>query len=132
MHPVFRDARRRRSTSPRGLRLPMSTLVGLAVIVILGQGACAAHAQSRQLIEKGRSIVALNCARCHSIEKSGTSPFPAAPPFRDLSTKYPLEHLAEALAEGIMSGHPAMPEYIFSPNEIDAILAYLASLDVPR
>jgi hypothetical protein len=32
------------------------------------------------------------------------------------------------LAEGIVSGHPDMPEFVFQPDEITAILGYLDSL----
>ena len=35
-----------------------------------------------------------------------------APPFRDLPKRYPVENLAEALAEGIVTGHPARPRFI--------------------
>ena len=111
-----------------------TTLARLAVLLLisLGQSASAADGLARELIEQGRAILDLNCARCHAAGKSGQSPFPSAPPFRTLSAKYPIEHLAEALAEGIMSGHPAMPEFVFSPSEIDAVLAYLESLDDAR
>jgi mono/diheme cytochrome c family protein len=51
-----------------------------------------------------------------------------APPFRDLPKRYPVEHLAEALAEGIVAGHPAMPRFVLEPREIDALLAYMSSL----
>jgi hypothetical protein len=39
-----------------------------------------------------------------------------------------VETLAEALAEGIMTGHPAMPHFTFHPREIDALLTYIDSL----
>jgi hypothetical protein len=42
--------------------------------------------------------------------------------------KYPIEGLAEALAEGIFVGHPDMPEFVFEADEVGAILAYLASI----
>jgi len=51
-----------------------------------------------------------------------------APPFRDLSKRYAIENLAEALAEGIVTGHPAMPKFTFEPREIDALLTFIASL----
>jgi hypothetical protein len=51
-----------------------------------------------------------------------------APPFRDLSKRYPIEALGEALAKGIVVGHPAMPRFTFEPREIDALLAYIARL----
>ena len=72
--------------------------------------------------------MAKNCARCHSIGRIVTSPHPSAPPFRTLSRKYPIESLAEALAEGIFVGHPDMPEFAFEANEVGAILAYLKSI----
>jgi hypothetical protein len=36
--------------------------------------------------------------------------------------------LAEALAEGIMTGHPAMPQFVFEPRDIDALLTYIDGL----
>jgi len=78
--------------------------------------------------ERGRAIAAANCARCHAIAAKGESPMALAPPFRVLPERYPVEHLAEALAEGIVVGHPAMPEFRFAPPDIDALLSYLQSL----
>lgn len=55
---------------------------------------------------------------------------PIAPPLSELERRYPVEHLAEALAEGIfVGGHGAdMPELVLSPAEIDDLLAYLARI----
>ena len=80
------------------------------------------------LPDKGEVLISKNCARCHATGASGESPHKAAPPFRQVVTRYPLENLAEALAEGIVSGHADMPEFVFPPDEIDAILAYLGKL----
>ena len=68
------------------------------------------------------------CASCHAIGLTGASPMGLAPPFRDLSQRYPIDTLAEALAEGIVTGHPAMPRFTFHPREIDALLTYIDSL----
>jgi len=57
-----------------------------------------------------------------------TSPHPDAPAFRTLPKRYPIDYLAEALAEGISTGHPDMPEFVASPDQIDAIIAYIESL----
>ena len=66
---------------------------------------------------QGRSVlVEQNCSRCHAIGKEGNSTHPEAPPFRTLSSRYPIEDLAESLAEGIVSGHPDMPIFVFSPT----------------
>jgi cytochrome c len=42
--------------------------------------------------------------------------------------RYKPEQLEEALGEGLSSGHPAMPEFVFEPYEISAIVAYLGTL----
>ncbi|MDX2205929.1 MAG: cytochrome c [Hyphomicrobiaceae bacterium] len=78
---------------------------------------------------KGEEIAARLCSRCHAVGRKGESPMGLAPPFRALSKRYPVENLAEAFAEGIVTGHPAMPRFVFSPPEIDALISYLQSLD---
>jgi cytochrome c len=105
----------------------------LMLAVALALAATGADAQStRQLLEKGRRILDANCSGCHAIGKDGASLHAKAPPFRTVVTRYAAETLAEALAEGIVSGHPDMPEFIFEPDEIEAIVAYLDSLAPAR
>ena len=79
-------------------------------------------------IAKGRAIAEEKCARCHAVGMTDSSPHLEAPPFREVIKRYPSENLAEALAEGIVSGHPDMPVFVLEPREIDAFLAYLDSL----
>jgi mono/diheme cytochrome c family protein len=81
---------------------------------------------------RGRVILETNCSRCHAIGMEDQSRHEEAPPFRVVVTRYPPENLAEALAEGIVSGHPDMPEFVFEPAEIEAILAYLGTLTPPE
>jgi len=80
------------------------------------------------LTTHGKALLTQQCARCHAMERVGASPLAEAPPFRDIHRKYPVDQLAEAFAEGLVTGHPAMPEFIFTPEEIDSILAYLGTL----
>jgi mono/diheme cytochrome c family protein len=87
-----------------------------------------ATAAEKDLTAKGEALVRENCSRCHAIGKEGDSPHPQAPPFRTLSNKYPIENLAESLAEGIVSGHPYMPIFVFSPQDLAAIINYLQSV----
>ena len=94
--------------------------------------AAPARAADKNLVDKGEVLVKENCSRCHAIGKEGDSPHPPAPPFRTLSKKYPIEDLAESLAEGIVSGHPDMPVFVFNPPQIEAFLAYLNSLERPK
>jgi mono/diheme cytochrome c family protein len=79
-------------------------------------------------VRRARELLEANCSRCHAIGRTGVSPHPAAPPFRTLSRKYPVERLAEALAEGLFVGHPDMPEFVFEPEDVGAILDYLTSI----
>lgn len=77
---------------------------------------------------RGRDILASHCSGCHAIGPEGDSPLAEAPPFRTLGERYPIDDLEEALAEGILTGHPAMPEFAFEPEDVGAIIAYLKSL----
>jgi cytochrome c len=77
---------------------------------------------------RGEALLTANCARCHAVGRTGESVHPDAPPFRTLSRKYKIEGLAEALAEGIFTGHPDMPEFVFEPDEVGAIIDYLQSI----
>ncbi len=81
----------------------------------------------------GQAIAEALCAQCHAVGLHDTSADPGAPPFRILAQRWPLEYLEEALAEGIVVGHgaPDMPEYSFSPDEIGALLGYMATIQVP-
>lgn len=78
--------------------------------------------------QRGKVYARAHCARCHAIGPAGRSPFRPAPPFRTLHQRYPVEWLAEALAEGISTGHPAMPEFVLDPDQIDDLLSYLKTL----
>jgi cytochrome c len=79
--------------------------------------------------ERGKTFALNNCARCHSIDRVTQSPLKIAPPFRTLHKRYPVETLAEALAEGIQTGHPTMPEFRLDPDQIHDLLSYLKSLE---
>jgi mono/diheme cytochrome c family protein len=83
-------------------------------------------------VTRGRAFAQSHCAACHAIGLEGASPYAPAPPFRTLHLRYPVENLAEALAEGIGVGHRGerqMPEFVLEPEEIDDFLAYLKSLE---
>ena len=102
-------------------------LLAMALMVVC---AASARAADKNLVDKGGVLVKESCSRCHAIGKEGDSPHPPAPPFRTLSKKYPIEDLAESLAEGIVSGHPDMPIFVFGPHDVDAIIDYLQSIQV--
>ena len=79
--------------------------------------------------QRGKTFALTNCTRCHAIDRASSSPLKIAPPFRTLHTRYPVETLAEALAEGIQTGHPTMPEFRLDPDQIHDLLSYLKTLE---
>lgn len=80
------------------------------------------------IVAMGEATAEEHCGRCHALGTNDASPHKDAPPFRVVATRYKLEDLAEALAEGIMTGHPDMPVIALKEDEIDAFLTYLGSL----
>lgn len=118
----------RRGVFGSKLAVPIRVAVMMAVAALMAEPVLAAE---KDLTNKGEVIVRENCARCHAIGQTGESANAEAPPLRVLSQSYPVESLAESLAEGIMSGHPDMPVFVFKPHDVDAIIAYLESIQVP-
>lgn len=103
----------------------MRYLLGyLAVLVMTGSAFAITPAEQR-----GRTFVLTNCSRCHAVDKVSPSPLAIAPPFRDLHKRYPIEQLQESLAEGIVTGHPSMPQFRLEPDQINDVLSYLKSLE---
>lgn len=107
------------------LRLYLGVMRKFLAVMLLCFGA--GHALAGDAAE-GRKIVQEECSRCHAIGKTGKSPNPLSPPFREVVKKYPPESLVEALGEGITTGHNEMPEFIFEPEDIMKIVAYLNTL----
>lgn len=102
--------------------LRTALLAGVFIVLITP-----ARAQG-DLVEQGRAFAEKNCANCHAVGKEGESKLPLAPPFRTLKKKYPLENLEEALAEGIVTSHPAMPVFQLEPEQITALIEYLDAI----
>jgi mono/diheme cytochrome c family protein len=104
-------------------------LVGAALLMAGATGGRANEGEAAEdLAEQGKALAALNCARCHALGREGESPMEGAPPFREFAAKWPLDALEEALAEGIVTGHPEMPEFKLTPDQISAFIAYLETL----
>lgn len=98
------------------------------VVCSLAMGPGFAVAQD-DVVAEGRAMAQMYCTDCHAIDTTGESPYPTAPRFRDLHLRYNVEHLAEALVEGIVTAHPEMPQFEFDPDQAMAIIAYLKSLE---
>ena len=96
------------------------SLIGLTVPASAASGPAA----------RGRAVAQANCSRCHAIGDKGASRNPKSPPFRTLNTRYPVDELEEALAEGIVVSHdaPEMPEFELEPRQISDLIAYIKTL----
>jgi cytochrome c len=95
-----------------------------SLVWCLGVGATEAASEQRGFV-----FARTHCAQCHAIDKVSESPLKIAPPFRTLHQKYPIENLEEALAEGISTGHPTMPEFRLQVDQIADFLAFLRTLE---
>lgn len=104
-----------------------SSVFFLAAVLWLTTAEVAVAAAPEEL-KRGEELLTKNCAPCHAIGVTGASPRKEAPPFRTLGQRYPVEQLEEALAEGIISGHPDMPEFSFDADDVGAIIVYLKSI----
>lgn len=104
----------------------VGAVFGGAILTLPVSLACAQS--SPEQVRRGETLLTKNCSSCHAVGTSGDSPFAAAPTFRSLGTRYPIDSLEEALGEGIVSGHPDMPEFQFEASDVGAIIAYLKSI----
>ena len=108
----------------------------IAALAALTLGGCAGEALRQTGSEpvvmgsadRGAMLVQQKCAGCHSVERSGDSPMPSAPPFRAMGVLYPVSDLQEAFAEGLVTTHPSMPAFELEPTEIADLIAYLESV----
>jgi cytochrome c len=98
----------------------------LAGVVVALASACALAASPSA--QRGLNIARTHCARCHSIDKVSESPLKIAPPFRTLHERYPVTDLEEPLGEGIVTGHPTMPEFRFEADQIHDFIEFLKTL----
>jgi cytochrome c len=103
--------------------------ISLLMPVILVVSATAPASADEQSVRRGRAIAVTKCSYCHSIERTGRSPRTAAPPFRTLHKRYPVETLEDALAEGMSTGHPRMPEFRLEPDQVGDFISFLKSLE---
>jgi cytochrome c len=109
------------------MSLMRQTAAGVTLIAFaLLSGMSSAAAVNPQ---QGKRLALTYCARCHAIDKVSPSPLKIAPPFRTLHERYPVETLQEALAEGIVTGHPTMPQFSFDADQIGDFIAFLKTLE---
>ncbi len=98
-----------------------------ALFAVLPMVDCQAETRGNPAL--GLIFVREHCGGCHAVGRTGVSPLAIAPPFRELHLRYPVENLSEAFAEGIVTGHPTMPEFRLEADQVGNVIAYLKSLE---
>jgi mono/diheme cytochrome c family protein len=94
-------------------------------IAVVAACFAAAGPSAAQDVDAGRTIAEKLCARCHAIRSGEKSKHGLAPSFPVIAGRYSVWQLQEALAEGIVVGHPDMPKFVFTPRDIDNLLSYM-------
>lgn len=79
-------------------------------------------------IVRGKALVVENCSGCHAIGLDDQGNHPSAPAFRDLGDRFPIDALEETFIDTIDTGHPGMPVFAASDQQIADILDYIASV----
>lgn len=100
----------------------------LGLFTVMVGGGIASSTFAQDSVEHGRALVAQYCSGCHAVGAEGESPNLQAPPFRALSERYPIDALEETFVDAINTGHPEMPVFEASPEQIGAILDYIAEV----
>jgi cytochrome c553 len=103
------------------------TLAGLAALS-LSLPAWAADVS----LSAGRELAKARCGRCHAVGRTGDSPNPRSPRFRDLGARFPFDGLKEALEQGMIVGHPQMPIQHLTAVEAGDLIGYMQSLQKGR
>jgi mono/diheme cytochrome c family protein len=108
------------------MKAPARWLLPFLASAAFSAGVGQAHAAAA---DRGLTFVKANCAICHAIGRHDESPLAIAPPLRTLHELYPVEELEESLAEGIVTGHPSMPQFQLDLAQINDLIAYLKTLE---
>ncbi len=95
-------------------------------------GAMEATIEADQRVREGQALAEKNCSSCHAVGTKGVSPNKDAPAFRFLIQRHPLLALRTSITKGIAATHDQMPEFKFTYDGIDAIVAYINSLPTAR
>jgi len=93
----------------------------------LALAASSAHAADAKDVAEGKRLAGLNCATCHALGPVGPSPLAAAPPFRDIHLNYDEGELEDSFNDGIVTSHPAMPDWQMTPDQARELAAYIMS-----
>ena len=121
-----------RETTERPLlpQLTLRTFAALACLVLplLGAESRAAQAEQRRV----KAMLGEMCGRCHAVGRTGQSPNPLAPAFRNFGEKLYDTDMVQRLQDGLTTIHPEMPTFRFKRDDAAAAVNYLRSIQRSR
>jgi len=104
----------------------MRSLFAALWIILLCSGA--GHALDKDQ-QQARALLKEFCSRCHAIDRTGRSPHPSAPPFRNLGeNKLYDEGFSQRLQDGLSTIHPDMPTFRFNQADAEGVIEYLRAI----
>lgn len=113
---------------------PTRNLWGLAVLASGAVAACAAleplhPGPEVSLVETGHALAISECSACHTVGAGGGAPATGAPSFANVAERYRNYRLDWELETISQVGHYRMPPKMLTAPEIDALAAYIRTLD---
>ena len=104
-------------------RIIAAILAGASLAVVAG----AATAQELGDVKRGQNLAESVCAACHAVQKGAPrSRNGNAPTFETLATTRGMTPMAIMVA--LRTSHREMPNLVLKNQEVDDIIAYLATL----
>ena len=99
----------------------------LASLLALAAASCASKTDDAVIASPGQTLAQQWCAECHDIRPGASrSPNRRAPSFARLASE---PSIAEyTLRATLRTEHATMPQIMFTPAQLDAIVAYILSL----
>jgi mono/diheme cytochrome c family protein len=79
------------------------------------------------LVQQGRVLAEINCAKCHALDQASKSPHDKAPPFRDVAAWYGPGELEDGFMDGLAVAHPDMPDWDMTNDQAKALAAFIMS-----
>jgi len=110
---------------------------GLAVLASAAVAGCAALEPLRPgpdtaLVETGHRLAVSECSACHAVGKGGGAPAAGAPSFATVAERYRRYRLDWELEAISQVGHYRMPRKTLTSPEIEAVAAYIRTLDTAK
>ena len=99
------------------MRRSVAAILALALLVVPA---------AAQDLAAGRAMAIRWCMACHVVEAGQSRATDNAPSFRSIAVRP--DTTATSLDRYISKGHTLMPDFLLTPQERDALVAYILSL----